>query len=97
MARGQIEARRCIVRNLALVASALEAACWKKGTNQMNCLEDFHQDILGKAMRGLGIGKNDMAHRIGTEREEIEGILKGAFDEGHIRQWHQSYPLMPIN
>jgi len=52
----------------------------------MNCLEDFHQDILGKAMRGLGIGKNDMAHRIGTEREEIEGILKGAFDERYIRQ-----------
>ena len=52
----------------------------------MNCLEDFHQDILGKAMRGLGIGKNEMAHRIGTERAEIEGILKGAFDEDHIRQ-----------
>ena len=24
-------------------------------------LEDFHEDILGKAMRGLGIGKNEMA------------------------------------
>ena len=52
----------------------------------MSELEDFHEDIIGKAMRGLGIGKNEMAHRIGTGREEIEGILKGAFDERHIRQ-----------
>ena len=31
----------------------------------MSCiyLEDFHEDILGKAMRGLGIGKNEMAKR----------------------------------
>ena len=38
-------------------------------------LEDFHEDILGKAMRGLGIGKNEMAHRLGVERSKIEAIF----------------------
>ncbi len=73
---------------MALDASTLEI--WGRATeereNQMSELEDFHEDIIGKAMRGLGIGKNEMAHRIGTGREEIEGILKGAFDERYIRQ-----------
>ena len=40
-------------------------------------LEDFHEDILGKAMRGLGIGKNEMARRLGVEKSEIEAILNG--------------------
>ena len=40
-------------------------------------LEDYHEDILGKAMRGLGIGKNEMAQRIGTGKPEIEAILNG--------------------
>ena len=48
-------------------------------------LEDFHEDILGKAMRGLGIGKNEMAHRLGVEKSEIEAILNGQdFDENLI-------------
>ena len=44
-------------------------------------LEDFHEDILGKAMRGLGFGKNEMAHRLGVERSKIEAILSGEVDE----------------
>ena len=44
-------------------------------------LEDYHEDILGKAMRGLGIGKNEMAQRIGTGKPEIEAILNGDVDE----------------
>jgi hydroxyacylglutathione hydrolase len=44
-------------------------------------LEDFHEDILGKAMRGLGIGKNEMALRLGAEKPEIEAILCGQVDE----------------
>ena len=44
-------------------------------------LEDFHEDILSKAMRGLGIGKNEMAQRLGVGRSEIEGILNGNVDE----------------
>jgi hydroxyacylglutathione hydrolase len=46
-------------------------------------LEDFHEDILSKAMRGLGIGKNEMAGRLGVERSEIEAILNGGV-EGNL-------------
>ena len=44
-------------------------------------LEDFHEDILGKAMRGLGIGKNEMAQRLGVDKPEIEAILSGEVNE----------------
>jgi hydroxyacylglutathione hydrolase len=44
-------------------------------------LEDFHEDILGKAMRGLGIGKNEMAQRLGVDKSEIETILSGEVNE----------------
>ena len=47
-------------------------------------LEDFHEDILGKAMRGLGVGKNEMANRLGVEKLEIEAILSGEVDENLI-------------
>jgi glyoxylase-like metal-dependent hydrolase (beta-lactamase superfamily II) len=48
-------------------------------------LEDFHEDILGKAMRGLGIGKNEMAKRLGFKKSDIDGILFGQVDERLIR------------
>ena len=51
----------------------------------MLALEDFHEDILGKAMRGLGIGKNDMAQRLGFHKLEIEAVLNGKVDEKLIR------------
>jgi hydroxyacylglutathione hydrolase len=44
-------------------------------------LEDFHEDILGKSMRGLGVGKNEMASRLGVEKTEIEAVLNGEIDE----------------
>ena len=47
-------------------------------------LEDFHEDILGKAMRGLGIGKNEMAKRLGFKKSDIDGILSGQVDESLI-------------
>jgi hydroxyacylglutathione hydrolase len=47
-------------------------------------LEDFHEDILGKAMRGLGIGKNEMAKRLGSEKSDIDGILSGGVNESLI-------------
>jgi len=47
-------------------------------------LEDFHEDILGKAMRGLGIGKNEMASRLQCEKSEVEAILFGEVDESLI-------------
>ena len=47
-------------------------------------LEDFHEDILGKAMRGIGIGKNEMASRLQCEKSEVEAILSGGLDESLI-------------
>ena len=47
-------------------------------------LEDFHEDILGKAMRGRGIGKNEMASLLGVEKSDIEAILNGGVDENLI-------------
>jgi glyoxylase-like metal-dependent hydrolase (beta-lactamase superfamily II) len=47
-------------------------------------LEDFHEDILGKAMRGLGIGKNEMASRLQCEKSEVEAILSGGINEALI-------------
>ena len=47
-------------------------------------LEDFHEDILGKAMRGVGIGKNEMSHRLGVEKLAIESILNGKVGESLI-------------
>ena len=44
-------------------------------------LEDFHEDIISKAMRGLGIGKNEMAQRLGVGKPEIEAILNGEVNE----------------
>jgi hydroxyacylglutathione hydrolase len=48
-------------------------------------LEDFHEDILAKAMRGLSIGKGDIAKRIGVEKSRIEHVLEGHIDEEAIR------------
>ena len=47
-------------------------------------LEDSHQDILGKAMRGLGIGKNEMATRVECKKSQIEFILSGGVDKALI-------------
>jgi len=64
-------------------ASKMEAWCWptERREDQMNSLEDFHEDILGKAMRGLGIGKNEMSNRLKCEKAEVEDILSGGIDE----------------
>ena len=47
-------------------------------------LEDFHEDILGKAMRGLGIGKNEMACRLNAKKSDIEEILAGGANDDLI-------------
>ena len=44
-------------------------------------LEDCHYDILAKAMRGIGIGKNQLAKRIGVEKSVIHSVLSGEVKE----------------
>lgn len=48
-------------------------------------IEDFHEDIIGKAMRGLSIGKNEMSNLVGVEKSEIDSILSGKVNERLIR------------
>ena len=50
----------------------------------MIALEDFHEDIIGKAMRGLGVGKSAMARRTDSERSDVEFILSGGVNESLI-------------
>ena len=47
----------------------------------MNSLEDNHEDILAKAMRGLGIGKTEVADKLGLEKSKIENVLNGETDD----------------
>jgi len=44
-------------------------------------LEDFHEDILRKAMHGLGIGKSEMASLIKVDQSQIENVLVGGVNE----------------
>ena len=48
-------------------------------------LEDFHEDILAKAMRGLSIGKGELAERLGIEKYRLEEVLDGSMDEETIK------------
>ena len=48
-------------------------------------LEDFHEDILAKAMRGLSIGKGELTERLGIEKSRIEEVLDGSMDEETIK------------
>ena len=40
-------------------------------------LEDNHEDIIAKALRGQGISKSSIAESVNVERSAIERILKG--------------------
>ncbi|MFP6887876.1 MAG: MBL fold metallo-hydrolase [Opitutales bacterium] len=48
-------------------------------------IEDFHEDIIGKAARGLGVGKEELAETAGISRKQVEGVLAGGVDEVTIR------------
>lgn len=48
-------------------------------------LEDFSEDIIGKAMRGQRIDTAELAVRSGITTTQIESLLDGACDETAIR------------
>lgn len=48
-------------------------------------IEDFHEDVVGKAARGLGVGKGELAEKAGVSRERVEALLTGEVDEDTIR------------
>ena len=48
-------------------------------------LEDFHEDILAKAMRGLSVGKGELSERLGIEKSRLETVLAGSMDGEAIK------------
>ncbi len=58
-------------------------------------LEDNVNDVLGKAMRGLGLTEQDLARRTGLELSAIEAVLNGNFEERVIRQLAPPLELNP--
>lgn len=49
-------------------------------------LEDFSEDIISKAQRGLGIDTGTLAERSGLERSDIHSLRNGSSDVELIRQ-----------
>ncbi len=49
-------------------------------------LEDNHEDIIAKAMRGQNIGKSMLAEKSGVRKEKIEAILDGEILEEIINE-----------
>ena len=47
-------------------------------------LEDFFEDIIGKAQRGLGIETSGLAERTGLDREAIQALRRGELDVNAI-------------
>jgi len=47
----------------------------------MNNLEDDFSDVIGKAMRGLGLTASEAAHKSGLSPCQVDALLQGHFDE----------------
>jgi glyoxylase-like metal-dependent hydrolase (beta-lactamase superfamily II) len=47
-------------------------------------IEDFFEDILGKAMRGLGKGAGRLAGECGTTPEDIQQLLAGSLNDPQL-------------
>jgi hydroxyacylglutathione hydrolase len=54
-------------------------------TEEKEELEDACEDIIKKAMRGCGIGKNEMSVRTGICKENIDGVLNGNIIKSEIQ------------
>jgi glyoxylase-like metal-dependent hydrolase (beta-lactamase superfamily II) len=49
-------------------------------------LEDNFNDIIGKAMRGLGLSASDVSGRAGLPAERVQALVGGEFDEAAARK-----------
>lgn len=49
-------------------------------------LEDNYEDVLGKAIRGLGADRAELADRAGVGLSALESLLDGRFDEPTARK-----------
>ncbi|MCB1233935.1 MAG: MBL fold metallo-hydrolase [Verrucomicrobiae bacterium] len=44
-------------------------------------LEDFYEDIVGKAMRGLGVGESQLAAKTGVDPDTLRRLCRGEFSD----------------
>lgn len=59
-------------------------------------IEDFFEDILGKAMRGLGIQPEQLAKKTGVELDTIQKLAQGQFtDETSLQTLASALDLDP--
>jgi hydroxyacylglutathione hydrolase len=58
-------------------------------------LEDNFEDVLGKAMRGLGLTASTAADRAGLSLPAVDRLLAGQFDEPHARALAAVLQLSP--
>lgn len=58
-------------------------------------LEDFSEDVLSKAMSGLGCSKKDLQEKTGLSGEDIEAALEGGNDEETLRPLAEALHLDP--
>ncbi len=49
-------------------------------------LEDYFEDMIGKAQRGLGIADEDIARQAGVTLEELNAVKNGEFIEEVVRK-----------
>jgi glyoxylase-like metal-dependent hydrolase (beta-lactamase superfamily II) len=49
-------------------------------------LEDNFNDIINKALRGLGLSESDAAHQAGVAPDRIHSLREGKFDEATARR-----------
>jgi len=49
-------------------------------------LEDFFNDIVGKAMRGLGLDDNAVAEKTGVSAADVQSLREGAWNAGTARK-----------
>lgn len=66
------------------------------GRNITVALEDNHEDILAKSMRGLGIGKAEISERIGIDKLRVESVLSGGTDEVAVSGMAEILNLDPV-
>ena len=48
-------------------------------------IEDFFEDVLGKAQRGLGLSDRELASKAGVPTEDLKQAARGDFDEATVR------------
>ena len=48
-------------------------------------IEDFFEDVLGKAQRGLGLSDRELTSRAGVTIEKLQQAARCDFDEATVR------------